>query len=288
MARTVQEIKKEMTDRWMSETIIREKYELQEGASFDSAFSIVSIESILFYVFAFSIWTLEALFDYHKKEVNDLVDELKPHSLRWYVSKAKAFLLGKALVAGSDLYDTTGMTDEQIAAGKIVKYAAAVEKSAVVYLKIAKEAAGEPGTLSVDELEGFTAYVKEVKDAGVIVEIVNEPAEHFRLQMTVYYNPMVLNNTGQDFSGVYPVTDTIKRFIKELPFNGEYQNVKLVDELQKIEGVVIPELQLAETSRDGQAWEAVEAKATPYSGYYKVYDENDLILTFVPYETVSN
>jgi hypothetical protein len=238
------------------------------------------------------MWTLEKLYDLHKAEVAAIIAELKPHSLRWYVSKAKAFMLGKALVADSDYYDTTGMTDEQITAAQVVKYAAAVEKSAVVYLKIATSPdpseGGEAAPLTPEQAEGFKAYIKEVKDAGVVVEVVNEPAEHFRLTMTVYYDPMVMDSAGMAFNGTTPVQDIIKKFIKDLPFNGEYRNVALVDALQQIEGVVIPELHLAETSRDGQSWDEVNAKANPYSGYYKIYDEADLNITFEPYQTVSD
>ena len=288
MARTISEIKKEMTDRWMTEEVIRQRYGLAAGATFDAVSSKASVESVLFYVAAAAIYTLEKLFDLHRAEVTAIIDELKPHSLRWYVSKAKAFMLGKALVADSDYYDTTGMTDEQVTAAQVVKYAAAVEKQAVVFLKIAGEQDGEPAKLQDAQANGFRAYIKEVKDAGVVVEVVNEDADYFRLTMTVYYDPMVMNGEGMAFDGTTPVQDTIKRFIKDLPFNGEYRNVALVDALQAIEGVVIPELHLAETSLYGQSWEAVNAKANPYSGYYKIYNDADLKITFEPYQTISD
>jgi hypothetical protein len=288
MARNIAEIKKEITDQWMANEVIQQRYGFEPNTSFDATFSKVSIESLLFYITATTIWTLEKLFDLHKLEITGIIDELKPHSLRWYVSKAKAFMLGYALVQDSDYYDTASLTDEQVAAAQVVKYAAAVESGAVVYLKIATDTGGEPAPLPAQQLDGFKFYIGEVKDAGVVVEVVNEPAEHYRLAMTVYYDPMVLDNTGMAFStGATPVQDTIRRFIKDLPFNGEYRNVALVDALQQIEGVVIPELHLAETSRDGQTWEQVDAKLIPYSGYYKIYNERDLNITFTPYQTVN-
>jgi hypothetical protein len=289
MARTVAEIKREITDRFMADEVIQQQFGFAPGAAFDATFSNkVSIVSIMFYVVAFATWTHEKLFDAHKAEITTIIDELKPHSLRWYVSKAKAFLLGHALVTDSDYYDTAGMTDEQIAEASVIKYAAAVEKAAVVYLKIATDTGGEPAPLPAEQAAGFEAYIKEVKDAGVVVEVVNEPAEHFKLNMTVYYDPMVMDSAGMVFNGSTPVQDTIKAFIKDLPFNGEYRNVALVDALQQIEGVVIPELHLAETSRDGQTWEQVDVKVSPYSGYYKIYDDADLNIAFIPYQTISD
>jgi len=287
MARTISEIKKEITDRFMSDRNIQRKYGFLESATFEETFSKVSIESIMFFCVAACVWTLEVLFDYHKAEITTIIDELKPHSLRWYVSKAKNFMLGKMLVEDTDYYDVAGMTDEQIESLKIIKYAAAVEVSGVVYLKIATTKNDTPAQISSIELDAFTAYIKEVKDAGVVVEVVNEPAEYFRLKMTIYYNPMILDGTGQSFQATFPVRETINAFIANLPFNGEYRNVALVDALQQTEGVVIPELHLAETSLDGKIWEAVEAKTTPHSGYYKVYADNHLDITFIPYETIS-
>jgi hypothetical protein len=287
MARTIAEIKKQITDRFINDPVVRERYGLAPDASFDSAFSKVSIESIIFFCVAACAWTIEMLFDLHKKEVQDIIDELKPHSLRWYVSKAKAFLLGYLLFPDTDYYDLSGLTDEQIEAARIIKYAAGVERLSVVYLKIAGDQNGEPAPIDAAALAGFTKYIQEVKDAGVVIEVVNEPAEHFRLRMDVYYNPMVLNSQGQSFStGAYPVQDAIRAFIKNLPFNGEYKNVALTDVIQQIDGVVIPELLLAETGTNGLTWEAVNAKATPWSGYYKVYQESDLNIQFKPYESI--
>lgn len=284
-ARKVKEIKDEMTAMFVADVNIQAKYGLAAGKTFDEQFSKVSVESIFFYIFAFCAWTVETLFDFHKREITELINELKPHSLRWYVGRAKLFMYGKALVADSDGYDLSGLTDEQIEAMRPVKYAAAIEKAGIVYLKIT----GEGRTpVSPDEHAGFLAYIKEIKDAGTVIEVINVPADYFRLQITIYYDPMVLNNAGIAPDGTTPVENTIRRFIENLPFNGEYRNAALVDALQAVEGVVIPESELAETSRNGTEWIPVEAKYNPYSGYCKIYDDADLRISYVPYETISS
>jgi hypothetical protein len=288
MARDIKDIKREMTDQFMASEYMRQRYGFGAGESFDTHFSTVSLESIFFAVAAFGFWALEQLFGYHKTECAELISELKPHSERWYANKAKAFMLGRELVEDEDYYDTTGMADEEIERARVVKYAVAVEKAGVVYIKVATDSGSERVPLPDEQLEGLKSYMKECKDAGVVLEYINAPAEHFRLTMTIYYNPMVMNNEGVSFSGGQPVHDTIRAFIKNLPFNGEYRNASLVDALQVIEGVVIPELKAAEASKDGVAWETIDAKAVPSSGYYKIYNDADLQLTFKPYETVSD
>lgn len=67
MARTIAEIKQEMTDAFMGESVVREKYGFSSTDTFDTRFSKVSIEGLLFYVVAFGVWVLEKLFDSHKK-----------------------------------------------------------------------------------------------------------------------------------------------------------------------------------------------------------------------------
>jgi hypothetical protein len=284
MARSIVEIKQEITQYWMSEEKVQQAYNVEMGDDFDTKFSKSGLESIKFYVLSVAAWTLEKLFDIHKAEITAIIDELKPHSLRWYVNKAKIFMLGLPLIPDTDQYDTSGMTDEQIKAAQIVKYCAASESDGIVYLKIAGDQGGEPAPLSADAYNAFKEYVAEVKDAGVVIEIINDPAKHFRLQMTVYYNPTVLSEGGVSLAdGTTPVQDVVKNFIKNLPFDGEYQNVKLTDALQAIDGVVIPELHLAESSEDGYTWAQINAKEKPLSGYYRVYNEDDLNITFVAY-----
>ncbi|MEG2792053.1 MAG: hypothetical protein RSA98_10785, partial [Odoribacter sp.] len=86
MARTIAEIKKEMTEVFIGNETIMALYGLNPEKNFEDQFSKVSLESILFYVVATCIWTLEKLFDRHRQEVTELINELKPHSLRWYAN----------------------------------------------------------------------------------------------------------------------------------------------------------------------------------------------------------
>ena len=50
MARTVAEIKKTMTDAFMADATIREKYGLNESSTWNGSFSSVSLENIIFFI----------------------------------------------------------------------------------------------------------------------------------------------------------------------------------------------------------------------------------------------
>lgn len=287
MARTVQEIKNEMTKEFISDSAVVEAYGLNTEKSFDDQFSKASIESILFYVFAFCAWTVEKLFDTHKAEVTNYIDEMKPHSLRWYVNKVKEFRFGQSLIPDTDQYDDTGLTDEDIATMQIVKYASAEETNGALYVKVAKDNAGVRGQLTEDEVNALTSYMNEVKDAGVRIYIRNAPAVDFKIDITIYYNPQVLNGNGESLiDGGTPVVDAIKDYIENLPFNGEFRNVELIDRLQQVNGVVIPELEGTYsriTNEDN--YSPINAKEKSYSGYY-AYDSVNSQVKFEPYANI--
>lgn len=286
MAREIKVIKDEMTAEFISNPAVVEKYGLDTEKSFDAQFSKASIESILFYVFAFCAWTVEKLFDTHKAEVTNYIDEMKPHSLRWYVNKVKEFRFGQSLIPDTDQYDDTGLTDEDIATMQIVKYASAEERNGQLFIKVAKDGENGRTTLSSEEEAALKSYIQEVKDAGVKVTIRNAQAVDFKIDITIYYNPQVLDQNGVSLiSGGEPVMNAIKNYIENLPFNGEYRNVELIDKLQQVEGVVIPELAGAYsriTNEDN--YSLINAKETSYSGYYKF--DNDSQINYVVYENL--
>lgn len=297
MARSITVIKDSITTDFMSNETIASAYEFPVGSSFTSHFSAVSIESILFYIVSAAIWVLESLFDIHSKEMTDLLDTKRPHRPIWYRNKALDFRYGYPLIEDSDEYDLTGMTDDQIQAARVVKYASAPEYQGRLYIKVAGEG---PDVLTVYQETALKAYINEIKDAGVVVEVVNKAADHFALNMTIYYDAMVYSANGLRLdTGADTIRDTIKEFIKSLPFNGEYRNISLVDALQALEGVVIPELTLtrtvsaekydaAEAAEEEIPWETIQAKHISESGYYKVYDDEDMNLTFIAYQTIES
>lgn len=285
MAREIKVIKDEMTAEFISNPAVVEKYGLDTEKSFDAQFSKASIESILFYVFAFCAWTVEKLFDTHKAEVTNYIDEMKPHSLRWYVNKVRQFRYGQQLITDTDRYDNEGLTDEEITQREIVKFASAEEIDGKLYIKVAKDDGGSRTALDDEEEEALGAYLQEIKDAGVKIVVRNKPAVPYKLNLTVYYNPQILKQDGSSILGGTPILDTIKDYIENLPFNGEYRNVELVDRLQQVDGVVIPELLAAYSKIENADWHEINAREVSYSGYY-AFDEENSQITYVAYAGV--
>lgn len=287
MARTVEEIKKDMTAEFMKMEAVKSRYGLDGSKSFADCFSMASLENIIFYVFAVAVWALEKLFDLHRADVDARIEQLEPHTLRWYVSKAKAYMQGRKLVTDCDYYDTEGMTEQDIAAAKVVKYAVATESNTVVYIKVAREVDGNPAALTAGQLEGLTSYMNEIKDAGVSVQLRNEPADQMRISLLIYYDPTLLiidaNGNGSQ-NGKDPVRETTKQVIENLPFNGMFRKSDLMAALQALPCVEVADIKSVKVKpRNGAEWQTVEGYDRPYSGYYSI---DALTVDYQPYNAI--
>jgi hypothetical protein len=234
-------------------------------------------------IVAVAAWTVEVLFDTLRVELSDLLDLLKPHSLRWYATKAKAFQYGYTLPADTDKYDNTGVSEEDLDNSLIVKYVAVVEQTKNMRLKVAKLGTDlEP--LTVGELTAFSEYMARVKDAGVKLIIDSLPADKLKLTVDIYYDPLVLNNVGQriDGSDLEPVKNAITKYLQNLPFNGVFVLAYLTDELQKVSGVTIPNITLAQSSYGLFPFTSIQVKYQPDSGYLRFQLPGDLVLNYIP------
>lgn len=272
--RSIEEIKKELTDAFMEDGMLQELYGFTKGGAFEKHFSRVSLENLLLYIVAFGMWTMEKVFANHTEEVESYISSMKPHTLRWYQEKAKAFLYGFPLIAGSDEFDTTGKSDDDIAKAQVVKFAAVSESSATLYLKVAGESGGRPCALQAEEKVSFVRYLAEYKDAGVRVDVTSDEGDYLRLALDVWYDPLLLMSDGKyKGDGSYPVDEAVQRYIEQLPFNGEYRNNDLVDALQHTPGVVMVALREAWQSVDGVNENAIAGYCVPYAGYFK-YNRN--------------
>jgi hypothetical protein len=287
MARGVKEIKDSMTSMFVGDTNIRASYDLDASKTFDEQFSVVSIESILFYVVAFCAWTLEKLFDTHRNDMETLYSEHHAHTFNWYNNKAKAFMYGYPLIPFTSNYDATGLTDEEIAGSHIITHASCVKNVnangvSFLRLKVAKTAGGELRALSDLEMSAFSDYVAEIQDAGVNVVCTSNEADAIRMRWTVYYDPQILDGAGNrlDGAGSDVVRGAIKAYVQALPFNGLYKLTYHIDALQSVEGVTDAYINEAWTHPElSSIYVAVQDDGVVAdAGYFKFYNETELVV----------
>lgn len=277
--RTIQEIKDSIAADFMENQDVAKLYGFTPGETFTTHFSKASIESVFFYIFACAAWVLENLFVTHKKEVETIIDEHIPHRPKWYRDKVLAFMKDKSLIADTDKYDTTGMNDDQIAISKVVRHAVAIENSdaSILTIKVAGESGGMRQPLDKSTEDQLAAYISEFKDAGVRINLVNIQPDTFNCEVDIYYNAMLLQ---QDIKA--NCEQAIKQYVENLPFNGEYTNMSLVDCLQTVEGVKIVEFKEATAKSDGESTVSkIDARYIPAAGYFRI---NSLTLNMKAYE----
>ena len=267
MARSIREIKAEMGRELMRNEAAASLYGFEPGAEFGDVFGAASVESILLYVWAVCGWTVEQLVARHRAEVTAEVERIVPHRPKWYRDKVLQFMEGKELVPDGDTYDTAGMSESEIAGARVVKHAVATESrdASLLTIKVAGERGGERRPLTEGQGRQLRAYIGEIKDAGVRVALVNMEADTFGCTVDVYYNAML------DAVAVRGVCEaTIRDYIENLPFNGEYTNMALVDRLQEVEGVRIVELRGSTARAASESTTTqINARLTPAAGYFR-------------------
>lgn len=284
MARTITEIQGQIKDTYAANMAA-------VGVLVDpTTWSATSIEKLLCDAVAFCIWLLESLFDTFKTDVNNTIKELKPHSTLWYANKSKAFQYGHNLVSESDYYDNTGLTDSQIAASKIIAHCAVVEQEISpnrdgLRIKVATTSGNDLGEVPSTQLDAFKDYMKRVKDGGVSLLITSGPPDSLILKLRIYYNPLVLNSEGKRLDGTdpEPVQTAIKNYLKALPFNGIFVLAYLTDQLQQVDGVVIPHVLEASAQYGALQYSGFTVDYLPDSGYLRINNIiNDLQIEWVP------
>jgi len=291
MARDQKEIKLQITDEWINNETIQEKYTLVPGQTFEQQFSKVSVENILFSVIAFAIWFFEKLIDQNQTEINEQIANSRIHTQKWYRQMALDFMFGYEL-GDLDIYDTTGLTGEQIAAAKIIANAAPVKMQGSLRVKVVKRVGDELAPLSPAELNAFESYMNHVTDGGTYVIPTTNVADDLKLTLDIYYNDQILAGDGSRLDGTAntPVLDAVKDYLKSLRFNGAFIGTKLQDEIQTVQGVNMVNIVGAwskygsydyDSTINPNAGKINEIRVAD-AGYMKL-DEANTVINFIPF-----
>jgi hypothetical protein len=250
MARTVAEIKKQMTDAFMADATIREKYGLREGDTWSGSFSSVSLESIMFFIVAACCHVLEVVFEEYVKVVDDKVSMAVVASVPWYYKMAKAFQYGDSLVLNEDTQQYGYATIDE---GKqVVKYAAVRDRGTSVQILVSGEKDGKPVALSNSVLTVFKEYMNRVKVAGVVLNISSKESDKLSISATISVDSLVIDENGVKLSdGTMPIEEAIENHLKDIQYGGTFNKTKLISAILSVDGVEDVELGTCSYKRDG-------------------------------------
>ncbi len=263
---TIEDIKKEL---------LRAKGTKPQLSMLNDNTSKVSIWRLIFDVMAIVLFKFKKILDLNQSEITNKINTLVPHTLAWYRTKALLFQYGFDLREDSDQFDNGTATDEAIQNSKIIKQCSVNESDdGRLIVKVAKEVDNEFEALEPQELNNLKKYLQEIKDAGVRLTIISFLPDKLKLGITIRYNPLLLDGNGVCLrTGKEPVKDAIKSYLKKLPFDGELSLMKLIDEIQKVDGVEDLKLTNALTSWiNGSSYEPyqiINMSVLPKSGWFK-------------------
>jgi hypothetical protein len=283
MARTKQEIVTTMQQQWVANPILQQLYGITGNSPFPDEFSLVSLEAQLIEVFATAAKTIEDLLDMHLQEVDRRIAEMKPGTLLWYQRMALAFQRNYNLQWNNDrLVYEYPVIDEQ---SQIVKLAAVMETAGSLIIKVAQlNNNNAPEQLLPLDLTAFEVYMEQIKYAGVNIEYISREPDLLLLKLRVFYNPLILAPNGSllSNSNVFPVNNSVKEYLKLIPFNGLFNVTDLIDALQKTTGVVNP-LFIAASAKYGLGqYTTIADYYRPNAGYLVIApDPNSLEVEYV-------
>ena len=246
-------------------------------------------------------WAFVNVRDLHDKETDFLIQEQKVPNQRWYRNKALSFQYGFDVENDTDIFKPTiqvngedvEATEEQIEASKVIKYCAVDRKvianRASLIIKIAGEENGEIVQTSDEEKEALKKWfeVDGAAAAGDVITYINYKGDILSFSVDVYINPLVLMSDGRHKINLnYPVEDSIKTYLKNLPFNGEFDVQKFEAAILATEGVLKLKTNKVESKwivasggdADGYGlFQPISVYKIPESGYFKVLDFKPLI-----------
>jgi len=232
MARTVAEIHNEM---------LAEKAKYESLDSLDNNTS-VSIWISIMYVVAIVIASLEQLQDVFKSELQELSETLPIGTTNWYAQKALDYQEGYSLTYnrenGGFEYD---IIDD---VSKINKVSSCVVESGNIIIKVAKDnGIGGLINLTLQEVNSVQSYFDTVKIVGPVLKVQSQEPDIMRLSLKIKVDESKINNLGQSVTDdtVYPVEEAINLYISSFSlttFNSELLMISLIDEIQKVDGVI--------------------------------------------------
>ena len=238
MARSISEIKRTMTDAFMQDEAIRDAYGISPNKTrFADCFSAVSLENLLFYIVAACHYVLESIFEKFTQDVEQKISRAVVASIPWYFDKAKAFQYGDALVLNPR---TFGYEYAKIDTSKqLVKYVAVRDRGASIEMLVSAEQDGKPTPLQDDFLTAFKHYINAIKIAGVVINVRTRKADELSIAVKVVVDPLKINRQGVDIASSEKVVEhAIENYLADIVYGGTFNKTKLVDAIQRVDGVV--------------------------------------------------
>ncbi len=229
--RTIEEIKKEMTDAVLANQELCEAFRLEANEEWDSQVSAVSILNLIIYIVAMAARTVEWLHDQFRAEVEARIAMAFPGTISWYWNKVMQFQYGDDLNENA----TYDREDED---KRIIKHCAVIEADNGIIVKVNK-GVNTYDPLNQTELDALTEYVRQIKFAGTVAYVYSFYPDELDLEINIWRDPMVLDEDMNRITDGEPVIlNAILNYLNGIVYGGVLNKTKLIDAIQAVEGVI--------------------------------------------------
>ena len=229
--RTIEEIKKEMTDAVLANETLCTAFGLDANEEWNGQVSAVSILNLIIYIVAVAARTMEWLHDQFRTEVEERIAMAFPGTISWYWNKVMQFQYGDDL-------NENATYDVEHEDKKIIKHCAVIEVDNGIIVKVNK------GTLTYNqltqtELAALTEYIRQIKFAGTVAYVYSFIPDELDLEINIWRDQMVLDeNMKRITDGEDVITNAIVDYLNGIAYGGVLNKTKLIDAIQAVEGVV--------------------------------------------------
>lgn len=243
----------------------------------------VAIWRLFLWIFAYGLHIIDTLFDFHKKEITDIMNQKIPGTIQWLRSEVMKFQYGYNLTWINGKYQYP-IEDNN---AKIIKYCSVIQAGNQVRIKVAKEVNGNPAPLNTDEYNALSNYIELIKFAGTNSILTSTSPDKLKLYMLIKYNPLLLDNQGKLLSNpsIKPVENAINNYIKNLTFDGKLVVNSMIDAIQSAEGVVDVKITSIEANYGNLPYQQIIDEYKTNAGYIQI-DPNfplNQTISYIPY-----
>lgn len=224
--RTIQEIKKQMTDGIMNDATLRSTLNLDPSRTWDEQTSSVSLINLLLYVVATAHHIMERMFDSFKEEVEERIASAYPGSISWLWNRAMEFQYDDDMNA---YFQENGTYQSMNSEFQIIKHAAVIEEYNVVKVKVSGD---DYAPLEQAQLTAFEAYMNALKFAGVKLSVSSLESDDLSLKIHIWRNRLVMPEEDDSV-----LKSAIEEYLNNIRYGGVFNKTRMMDAVQTVRGI---------------------------------------------------
>lgn len=228
--RTIQEIKKAMTDEIMSNEGLVKAMGLDPEMEWESQVSSVGIINLLLYIVAVAQYATEWMFEQFKADVEKRIDAALPGTISWYWNKVMNFQYGVPLNVDGNYSFVDPIK-------KIISHCSILEVFNGILVKVNK--GDKFDVLDAAEKTALESYLNRVKFAGTAIYVYSYQPDDLDLEIKIWRDPLVLESDGTAVSGdeTRLIDEAVKEYLNSIVYGGTFNKTKLINAIQGVDGI---------------------------------------------------